>query len=319
MKKKSNKLIWVILALLVAFGIMIYFYMKPASSAANTNNTDGTLSEATVTTQTITKSISSSSGEISTAKTENLELNTSRYFKEIYVEKNDTVKAGENILQYTNGTYLTAPYNCIVSEVSIPEIGKICTSSNYIKIQSTEELYVTLSIGEADIGTVEVGQEAEITITANNKRYTGIIDKISDVGTYSTSGSTFTAYVKFINDETVKLGMSASCTVILDKAENVLAVPKEAIQTANNTNYVVVVNNDGTTENVTVQTGLSNDAYTEVKTGLNLGERVQYTVSSTNGGNNSFRSNMPGGQRNSGSGPQTIIMSPDGGMRPGGN
>lgn len=164
-------------------------------------------------------------------------------------------------------------------------------------MQSTDQLYVTLSIGEADISTVKVGQEAEVTLTANNKTYTGKIDKISDVGSYSTSGSTFPAYVKFTNDGTVKLGMSASCTVILDKATNVVAVPLEAVQTANGTSYVVVVNSDGSTQNVTVETGLSNAAYTEIKSGLSVGQTVQYTVAtSTNSSmNNFFRGNGGGG------------------------
>jgi hypothetical protein len=87
----------------------------------------------------------------------------------------------------------------------VPETGSICESSNYIKVQSVEELYVTLSIEEADINTVKAGLEAEITITATNKTYTGKIDKISDVGSYSSSGSTFTASVKFSNDDEVKL------------------------------------------------------------------------------------------------------------------
>lgn len=60
-------------------------------------------------TQTIENTLSSS-GQISTNLTENLELNTYRYFKEIYVEENDFVAEWENILKYTNGTYLTAPY-----------------------------------------------------------------------------------------------------------------------------------------------------------------------------------------------------------------
>lgn len=294
MKKKKNKLVWVIIVLVIAFGVMIYFYFKPASSTTNASNssTSSTTQEATVSTQTITKSISSSGG-ISSAETKNLDLDTSKYFKEIYVEKNDSVKKGAHILRYTDGTYVNAPYNCIISDISVPAAGKICTSSNYVQVQSTDQLYVTLSIGEADIGTVKVGQEAEITLTANNKTYTGKIDKISDVGTYSTSGSTFPAYVKFTNDATVKLGMSASCTVILDKAENAIAVPKEAVQTMNGTNYVVVVNSDGSTQNVTVETGLSNDAYTEIKSGLDVGETVQYTVTtSTNSGmNNFFRGN----------------------------
>ncbi|MDR0978454.1 MAG: hypothetical protein LBL91_00675 [Lachnospiraceae bacterium] len=112
-----------------------------------------------------------------------------------------------------------------------------------------------------------------------------MIDKISDVGTYSSSGSTFSSFVKFTNDGTIKLGMSATAKVILEKAENVMAVPVEAIQTANNSKYVVVVNSDGTTENVIVQTGISNDAYTEIKSGLVEGEIVAYTVTTSNSSN----------------------------------
>lgn len=171
-----------------------------------------------------------------------------------------------------------------------------------MQIQSTDSLYVSLSIDEADINTVEVGQEAEITITANNKEFTGTIDKISDAGTYSTSGSTFSAYVKFANDGTIKIGMTASCTVILDKAENVVAVPKEAIQTENDSSYLVIVNSDGSTQNVTVETGLSNDAYTEIKSGLSTGETVQYTVTTTT--TNSSNKFKGGGQEGQFSGGQ---------------
>lgn len=100
--------------------------------------------------------------------------------------------------------------------------------------------------------------------------------------------------------------MSANCTVILEKAENVVVVPKEAIQTANNANYVVVVNDYGTTENVTVETGISNDAYTEIKSGLNEGETVEYTVTTNNSSSNSFRGGGEMRFQNSGGGQMTM-------------
>ena len=34
------------------------------------------------------------------------------------VEEVDTVKKGENILKYTNGTYLVAPYDSVITEMS---------------------------------------------------------------------------------------------------------------------------------------------------------------------------------------------------------
>lgn len=284
MKKKKNKMLWLIIALIGIFVLMLYLYLKPnTSNNTNTSSSGTTTKEAVSNIQTITKSIDTS-GEVSSGKTKTISLSTSKYFKTAYVEKNDSVKKGENILKYTDGTYLKAPYDCIISEVSLPKTGNICEDTHYVKIESTKILYVTLSVDEADINIVKVGQSAKIKLDANeDKEYTGKIIKISDVGIYSSSGSTFTATVKFTNDGSIKIGMSATCTVILEQAENVVAVPKEAIQTANNSKYVVVVYEDGTTrQNVTVETGISNDAYTEIKSGLQEGETVQYTTTTSN-------------------------------------
>ena len=54
--------------------------------------------------------------------------------------------------------------------------------------------------------------------------------------------------------------MSASCEFLLEKAEECIAVPIEAVQTKDNEKYVVVVDESGNTENVTIETGISNDS-----------------------------------------------------------
>ena len=312
MKKKQNKLIWVILILIVAFALMIYFYMKPTDTSTNSSaNSSDTTRTAVSSKQTITKTITTS-GEISSAVTEKLSLDTNKYFKEIYVEKGDLVKSGDNLLQYSNGTYLIAPYDVVITEISVPDSGSVCTSANGVSIQSIKDLYVTLSISESDINTVAVGQEAEISVNVyENQKYTGTITKINQKGTYASDGSTFSAVVKFENDGNIKIGMSATCTVILEKAENVVAIPKEAVQTANNTKYVVVVNSDGSTENVTVETGISNDAYIEIKSGLEIGKTVQYTATtSSSNSNGGFRLNSGGMLQGNPTGAQQVRVRP---------
>ena len=56
------------------------------------------------------------------------------------VEDDDTVKAGENLLEYTNGKYLTAPYDLVVIDKSVPEADNKCTSSNYIEVSNLSTL-----------------------------------------------------------------------------------------------------------------------------------------------------------------------------------
>ena len=130
----------------------------------------------------------------------------------------------------------------------MPDSGSICTSSNYIEVQNIETMAINLSISESDINSIAVGQEVNIEITAlEDKTYTGTIKSVSGLGTYSTSGTTFSAVVEFANDGNVKSGMSASCSIVLEKAENCIEVPIEAVQTSGEQKYVIVVKDDGTT------------------------------------------------------------------------
>jgi len=58
MKKKSSKLIWVVVSLLIVFGVMVYFYLKPTDN--NSNNLSSNIQEVTVGTGNIEKSITGS-------------------------------------------------------------------------------------------------------------------------------------------------------------------------------------------------------------------------------------------------------------------
>ena len=158
---------------------------------------------------------------------------------------------------------------------------------------------MNLSVSETDINKIEIGDMVDINITATDEKVQGYITSISEVGTYNSNGSYFSATVTFDNNGNLKIGMSATCEIIIERAENVVAVPVEAIQTSDEGKYVIVVNSDGSTSNVSVETGISNDAYTEIKSGISEGTTVQMTESSENsknGFNMNFNGNAPGGR-----------------------
>ncbi len=303
MKKKSirKKIIFTVILIVILIVMFLIGMEYGISKASNQETTVTNISEITVETQTIKKTLTSS-GQISSASTEKLELDTSKYFETMCVEEDDIVYEGENILEYTDGTYLTAEYDCVINSFNVPETESICTSSNYVEVQTMEELNMTLSISETEISSVEVGQEVEITLTADETMtYTGEISKIDAVGTYSSSGTTFSAIVTFENDGNIKIGMSASCEVILEEAEDVIAVPIAAVQITDDSRYVIVVNENGETENVEVETGISDDTYVEITSGLNGGETIQLietttiSNSSSSSSDDSMQGDMMGG------------------------
>ena len=60
----------------------------------------------------------------------------------------DTVSKGDNILKYTDGTYLVSNYDCVIISTNLPDTQTKATSSNYIKVSNLDTLNSSLSISE---------------------------------------------------------------------------------------------------------------------------------------------------------------------------
>jgi hypothetical protein len=277
MKKKI--LIIILIILLVAGAFVVG---RQAGLNTEVSKTKTVITEEVVSNHDIRKTLTGS-GQVSAKVTENLELTTTKYFEAMCVEEDETVLEGENILEYTDGTYLTAPYDLVIENINVPESESQCTSSNYIEVSDLTTLQTTISISENEIGEVEKGQEVEITLTADEtKTYTGTITKIDSVGNYSSSGTTFSATVEFENDGNVKLGMSLSCSVILEEEKDVICIPIEAVYENDDAQeYVNKINDDGTVEETIIETGIADDSYVQVVSGLELNDKVQIITETT--------------------------------------
>jgi HlyD family secretion protein len=313
---KIKKYIPTIIIVLIVGGTS-FFIGRQIGLNTDTSSTTTVINDVIVEKQTIKKTLTSS-GEITSASTEKLSLSTTYYFDSLYVEEGDIVKSGEKILKYTNGKYLTAPYDLVITSISVPSSKKVATSSNYIEVEDMSNLIVKLNISESEISNISLDQEVEITLTADSsKTYTGKISKISAIGSYSSSGSTFPVEISIENDGDIKIGNSVSCTINIEELEDVIAVPIDAVQITDDRRYVVVVDGN-TTKEVEVTTGLSDDEYVQIKSGLVGGETIrvvtvtkQSTIRSSTDDSSGF--SMEGGSMPSGD------NSFDGSMPSGGN
>lgn len=160
------------------------------------------------------------------------------------------------------------------------------SSSNVLAvIYDMSSLCFELSVDELDVKKVEVGQEVEITADAvEGKTYTGIVENVSVNGTVGTNGvTTYPAKVR-IQDADDKLlpGMNIDAVITVEKAENVIAVPLRAVNRGN-TVYVKGNKSDDTDKapegfkTVQVETGISDDNYIEIKSGISEDDTVYVT------------------------------------------
>lgn len=270
MKKK-------IFILLIAIVVMIAIILITLKSKEDTSKIIETNEKtAEVSSQSIITTLTAP-GEVQSAQTEKLTLNTSYYYLTMCAEQGEFVKEGANLLKYSNGVYVIAPYDCVVTGYSVPEVKDICTSSNYIEISSVEDLYMDINIGEDKIDKVTSGQEVDIVVSYDEtKEYKGTISKINAIGTKGSGQANFAAIASLKNDGNLKLGMSATCTITIDKHDDLICLPIEAIEIEDEKKYVNLINEDGTTTKTEIETGVADANYVQILSGLELGDKVTY-------------------------------------------
>lgn len=160
--------------------------------------------------------------------------------------------------------------------------------SGFIVLTGVGQREVTASFSEADTTSIKVGAGAKVTFPA----LTGVDlnGKVLSIAAYPTTSSGLTTYavtLSLINPPaTLKVGQSASIAVITAEADDTLFVPSSAVSTLGGINTVTVVDN-GTRTVKTVTIGVQGDSTTQIKSGLNKGETVVLT-STSSGSTSSF-------------------------------
>lgn len=216
MKKILDWRILFIIILVIILCVMLKLYFSDQDELTDNvldtvNQNIQTLEENKNTENTVkTSKILETTSEIISGMSEKVELHATYYLAECYVEANQEVKKGENILKYTNGTYLVAPYDCVITELNIPSQNEKCTNSHSISISSVNTLAVKIKVDESKISKLYIGQSVKIKVSAlNEKKFEGYITKISSTA----SNGKFTVTVEFENDGNVKIGMSSEVEI----------------------------------------------------------------------------------------------------------
>lgn len=163
------------------------------------------------------------------------------------------------------------------------EKGDTYSGGEIATIEKTDSFVITTSVDEYDISDVKVGQEVvilteatdedelkgEITFVAPSTDSTSSVSSSDGSGMSSSSSSSsssgYEVKIKVTDkDDRLKLGMTAKCSIILESAKDVLAVPYDAVENSPEGSYVTVVNDDETQEQVSVTVGMESDYYVEI-------------------------------------------------------
>lgn len=195
--------------------------------------------------------------------------------KELIVaqRKNDVSEAYKKVSDYL----ARAPFDGVVASL-VAEVGDSVTQSTVLGTIITNKKIAEISLNEADISRVTVGQKVVLTFDALSEvTIDGVIAEIDTIGTNSQGVVTYTVKVVFDEKETrIKPGMTVTADIVLEQKENTLVVPNEAIKTVKGKKIVSVGRGD-TTQQTEITIGIVTDTETEVLTGLKEGDTVTVT------------------------------------------
>ena len=207
------------------------------------------------------------------------------------VQQLDTDRTNLKVAQQTYNNYVSQlQYYVIKSPIDGVVVGKptpagqtvaqgISSPQVIMYVADMSKMQIKVLVDETDIGRIKLGQTVHFTVdTYPEKTFTGKVSLISRSATTSSNVVYYPVYVDVDSAEGLLFPtMTARTTIQVGESKNVLVVPASAVKEEKGKKYVQVMVN-GKTQNVTVETGLSDDENVEITSGLNAGDQVVLPV-----------------------------------------
>ena len=173
-------------------------------------------------------------------------------------------------------TKIVSPVNGTVISKEV-EVGQTVAASFqtptlFTVAEDLTKMRIETSVSEADIGKVKEGQDVEYTLDGYpDSVFKGIVTQVRLSPTTESNVVTYTVVIEVENDEGKLLpGMTANVSIITGKKENILTIPNVALKftTADNTKRYdhkgIWINKKGKPVRINIDTGVSDDTYTEI-------------------------------------------------------
>jgi len=172
---------------------------------------------------------------------------------------------------------ITAQFDGVIASVDAEEGDTVTAAMTIVHLVDPTDMELIVEVDEIDMPGVRLNQETIISVDAlPDVTFEGRVTSIYPV---PTKVSGIVMYNVRINLEVpgnsdLKIGMSASADIIINKQSNVLLLPSEVIEVNDQGKQVVKVMVDKQIQERPVVIGISDGSETEIVSGLSEGEIV---------------------------------------------
>ncbi|WP_299333801.1 efflux RND transporter periplasmic adaptor subunit [uncultured Psychroserpens sp.] len=183
-------------------------------------------------------------------------------------------------------TQVRATVSGMVLDVPVKEGNQVIEANNFnegtsiASLADVKKMIFEGKVDESEVGKIKEGLPLEITVGAiENEKFDAILDYIAPKGVAENGAIQFEikGSLKSIDSTFIRAGLSANASIILDRAEDVLAIKEALVQYDNETKkpFVEVEIGDQKFERKDVELGISDGIFVEVKSGITKDDKIK--------------------------------------------
>lgn len=211
--------------------------------------------------------------QLDTAK-ENLRLAKEKIADATGAQAQTALEIPQSQLEYAK---VKAEIDGVISACNVTTGSTASPQSVAMTIVDTDKLKFSFNISEGYINKVSVGSKAYIAISAaSDTLYEGTVTYISPAADSTTMLYPVEIYIDNTGNN-IKPGMFASIRLVVDRKENTVSVPLNAVLEKGNEKFVYIVDENSIAHKRIVEIGIKNDMNIEITSGVQNREKVVVT------------------------------------------
>lgn len=183
-------------------------------------------------------------------------------------------------------TQVRATVSGMVLDVPVKAGNQVIEANNFnegtsiASLADVRQMIFEGKVDESEVGKIKEGLPLEITVGAiEDQKFDAVLDYIAPKGVAENGAIQFEikGSLKKMDSTFIRAGLSANASIILEKAEKVLAIKEALVQydEDNKKPYVEVVVGDQQFERKDIELGISDGIFVEVKSGITKDDKIK--------------------------------------------
>jgi len=183
-------------------------------------------------------------------------------------------------------TQIRATVSGMVLDVPVKAGNQVIEANNFnegtsiASLADVKQMIFEGKVDESEVGKIKEGLPLEITVGAiENQKFDAVLDYIAPKGIAENGAIQFEikGSLKSVDSTFIRAGLSANASIILAKAENVLAIKEALVQYDKKSKkpFVEIEIGDQKFERKEITLGISDGIFVEVKNGISKDDKIK--------------------------------------------